>query len=314
MKRLINETDLEKAETVIAAEAAFEKLANIVEDYGDWILKTYLPLVDEIRRTIGNKTADKLTAQTKEKISTSFENLNRTKETFLNATKMLEKIIHGEKVQFDEKPKFSSDIDILKMNSDADSLKEGHSECSTNQFDNRNVKDKHEKEKIENIHEIKPVHEKWNVKGPVINPKNIGKWKDYTIKELCALWKKLRKKENKTPEDREKIAQIVFAIRAKQYGKQNRWGAAKTACDVKESAHLAEKWNKEVEIDPNERGKWSKYTVKQLCKKYKILRNKKDKTPEDKETLRELAFAIRAKMKWPKGQGPISICNVEVKK
>lgn len=317
MKRIIHETDIEKAELAIAAEAAFEKLASIVEDYGDWILKTYMPLIDEIRKTIGDKTAEKLTTRTKDEINMSFENLNKMKKTFLNAIKILERIIRGEKVEFEEKPKSSSDIDILRMKSDENSgLKEMNCQCPTSLSAKINIKDELQKRTKGEIHKMnemkKDIYEKWNVKGPVVDPKDVGKWKDYSIKELCALWKKLRNKEHKTPEDKEKIAQIVFAIRAKHYGARNKWGPAKNVCGLKESTNLTEKWGKEVKINPSEKGKWSKYTVYQLCKKYKALKNKENKTEKEKGMLRELAFAIRAKMGWPKGKGPLSICNIKV--
>lgn len=80
------------------------------------------------------------------------------------------------------------------------------------------------------------LSEKWDVEGPVIDPEDVGKWKDYSIPELCNLWKKLRKKENKTKEDLEKIAQIVFAIRAKRYGRGKHWGPAKSVCGISESS------------------------------------------------------------------------------
>jgi len=83
--------------------------------------------------------------------------------------------------------------------------------------------------------------------------------------------------------------------------------------DIDMQKKLSEKWGVDFEVEKGEKGKWTPYSVKELCKKWKELREKKNKTRKDLETIRELAFAIRAKHyggheKW----GPAKkVCDIE---
>ena len=68
----------------------------------------------------------------------------------------------------------------------------------------------------------------------------------------------------------------------------------------------AASWEKEsgekVEINPENKGKWTDWTIKELMSKLRELKNKEDRTEEDTSKIRQILFAIRAKKrkKWGK--------------
>ena len=72
--------------------------------------------------------------------------------------------------------------------------------------------------------------------------------------------------------------------------------------EMNEIADINEKWGKETEVDPKERGKYEGKTKAELLKSYNALKasgpHKKGSTEYGR--MRELAFAIRAKSDWGK--------------
>jgi ribosome-binding factor A len=320
--RTINEEkNIEEAEILIAAEGVNNLLQEILEDLNDWKIKKFYTLVDRIRKIFGVNIAEKYMTAIDETLNSTLNNLEDLKQKFSYVNLELEKLVSGESTKFDIDFKNENKIDdenFIKKISNA----------------NKNSENKGD------IEMQKKLSEKWGVDFEVEKGEK-GKWTPYSVEELCRKWKELREKKNKTEKDLETIRELAFAIRAKYYGGHEKWGSAKKVCSMEkkrdETKSLAagkydyvdhshrgpkkepgkkpvrEKWGVDFEVEKGEKGKWTPYSVEELCRKWKELREKKNKTEKDLETIRELAFAIRAKYyggheKWGSAK---KVCGIE---
>ena len=155
-----------------------------------------------------------------------------------------------------------------------------------------------------NIHDIiasrsqdKNLGEAWK-KSVKVNPKEKGKYHDWSLEKLEKAHKKLKDSgphpRNSAEYGREK--ELEFAIRAKKaHGSKKKWGK------VGESVgSLEEKWKKTVKVNPAEKGKHSKKTLSELRSERKHAKER-----GDTDLVHELDFAIRAKQKGKRHWGKV---------
>ena len=71
---------------------------------------------------------------------------------------------------------------------------------------------------------------------------------------------------------------------------------------IDEDDQLDEKWDAETKVSPEERGKYKGKTKAELLRQYNSLKDRGPHKKGSKEygTMKELAFAIRAKSEWGK--------------
>ena len=103
---------------------------------------------------------------------------------------------------------------------------------------------------------------------------------------------------------------VGMAVAKKKYGYGNEPAhdlpkkvirkAHEIAKKIDEEEELGEKWDTETKVSPEEKGKYKGRTKAELLKQYNALKAKGPHKKGSREygTMRELAFAIRAKSGW----------------
>lgn len=316
--RYLLETEVEQAESLIAAKSFSQELQDMIEKLGRLINEDLPAVSEQMRDSYGADVATGFENTVSDTLSGIMDTLRQSKQEIDNSVSSIanggtpEASVDMDNYgpEAEEKGGEEPDLDLDKdVDLDLDN-EEGEApelpEVPEEPLGRAKKESTHTKGEPMNERQLRSIRakivemqqalrqmkldEKWKGSHKT-NPKNEGKWAKYTVAELRSKRNALKKKKHRTKAETSKLRQINYAIRAK-----TNWGK------VSEEAELSEKWKnaKKGPSHPGDVGKWAPYSVAELHKKRNALKKKEHHTKEDTKKLREINYAIRAKTDWGK--------------